>query len=80
MDLPDGIKVTEFRFSDPDSVMVIQVPRPTNQLSSTYIDGIRSELNKYTPPGRYVYIVGSDVNFYELTGLDCTALKIKGLI
>lgn len=80
MELPDGVKITEFRFSDPDSVMVIQVPRPTNQLSDIYIRGIREELDKYTPPGRCVYIVGSDVNFFELTGLDCTALKIKGLI
>jgi len=72
--------INEIKFSDPDSILVIQVPRETNQLSSSYISGICKDMEGALPPGRKAYVIGSDVNLFEIRGIDVLALKLRGLI
>jgi hypothetical protein len=61
----------------PGSMLVFQLPRPTDQLSDVYIAGaIRSSL----PDGHCALVIGSDVNIYELSEGAAVLLKLKGQV
>lgn len=66
--------------SDPDSILVFQLPRATNQMNSAYLEGILCAARKMLPEGKRVMIIGCDVNIYEIAGPDAVALKLKGII
>lgn len=70
----------EVECKDPDSILIFQLPRPTNMLSETYIQGAMDSVRKSLPEGRTSLIVGCDINVYELAGADAIILKLKGLI
>jgi len=63
-----------------DSVLVIQLPRSTTQLSAGYIESTKKALDSLLPPGKQYLLIGADVNIYELAGVDALNLKLKGLI
>ena len=65
---------------DPGSMFVFQLPRATEQLSATYIEGIMNAAKKMLPEGQRVMIIGCDVNIYEIAGQDAVALRLKGII
>ena len=71
--------VNELEFK-PDSVIVIQLPRPTNMLSDVYLAGAMDHIKKAIPEGRKAIVIGSDVNIYDLAGEDAVALKLKGIL
>jgi len=66
--------------SDPDSLLVFQLPRATNQLSQGYIEGVVGAAKKMLPEGKRVMFIGCDVNIYEIAGQDAVVLKLKGII
>lgn len=70
----------EVECKDNDSVLVFQLPRRTEMLSSTYVDGAMASVKEFLPEGRNALIIGADVNVYELFGADAVILKLKGII
>ncbi len=65
---------------DPESLLVLQLPRATNQLSQGYLEGIMGAAKKMLPEGKRVMFIGCDVNIYEIAGQDAVALRLKGII
>jgi hypothetical protein len=65
---------------DKTSILVFQLPRPTNMLSNSYVENALKVLNDMMPDHRRAIVIGSDVNIYELAGPEAVALKLKGLI
>lgn len=72
--------VHEIVFESPDSMLVMQLPRETRMLSDLYMKAARDQLAQILPADRKVLLIGCDVNIYELTGADATAMRLKGLI
>ena len=70
----------EIKLSEPDSLLVFQLPRPTNMLSDVYVSGAMKSLRECLPEGRKALVIGGDVNIYELTGSDAVVLKLKGIL
>lgn len=69
----------EIKFEAPDSMLVLQVARETRMLSDSYVN-TAMEAAKKVVGDRPILVIGCDVNLYELTGADATALKLRGLI
>lgn len=44
--------LTEVTLSEPDSILVFQLPRPTNMLSEVYVTGAMKSLKECLPEGR----------------------------
>ena len=65
---------------EPQSVIVFQLPRATNMLSDSYIEGALRIAREALPPGRKAMVIGADVNIYEISGPEATVLRLKGLI
>ena len=65
---------------NPDSILIFQLPRTTDQLSSIYIEGSLKSIKEILPAGKKAMVVGCDVNVYELPGMDASVLILKGLI
>jgi hypothetical protein len=63
----------------PDSMLVFQVPRRTEQMSNSYMESIKDAIHRLYPD-KQILIIGCDVNLYELAGSDALCLKLKGLI
>jgi hypothetical protein len=63
-----------------DSILIFQLPRHTQHLSSTYLEMAKDSIISMLPPGRSAIIMGCDINVYELCGADAVILKLKGLI
>lgn len=72
--------LTEVELTEPDSMLVFQLPRPTNMLSDVYVKGAMESLKGCLPKGRKALVIGGDVNIYELTGSDAVVLKLKGIL
>lgn len=72
--------LTEIELTEPDSLLVFQLPRPTNMLGDVYVDSAMKSLREYLPEGRKALVIGGDVNIYELTGSDAVVLKLKGIL
>ena len=67
--------------SNPDNVLVIQLPRETRMLSNSYMGGVMESIKKLLPGiQQRVIIVGADINLYELAGEEALALKLKGFL
>jgi hypothetical protein len=66
--------------SDPNTVLIVQLPRETKFLSTAYLEHTRETLSKILPEGKTALLIGADVNIYEIAGVDALSLKIKGLI
>ena len=64
----------------PDTILIIQLPRATNMLSSTYIAGAMRAIREVMPSDRKVLIVGNDVNIYEMAGPEALNLILKGVL
>lgn len=64
----------------PESILVFQLPRATNMLSQSYIDGAMASIKAAIPPGRTAMVIGADVNIYEISGETALSLKLKGLL
>lgn len=64
----------------PDSVLVFQLPRPTNMLSDIYVAGAMKNLKEVLPDGKKALLIGADVNIYEIAGHEATMLVLKGVI
>ena len=62
----------------PGSMLVFQLPRPTDQLSDVYMAGTMRSLRAALPDGCRALVIGSDVNIYEMSGDAAVALKLKG--
>lgn len=69
----------EIQCKDSDSILIFQLPRPTNMLSDVYVEGALKVAKQCLPKGRVAMVIGSDVNIYELAGADAVALKLKGI-
>ena len=67
-------------YTAPYSILVFQLPRPTEYLSEVYIKGAKTVIDDLVPSGRSYIFVGSDVNIYELAGEDAVFLKLQGKI
>lgn len=65
---------------DKDSILVFQLPRQTNMLSSSYIEGAMNSIKKILPNDKKAIVIGADVNIYSIAGEEATALILKGLI
>jgi hypothetical protein len=65
---------------DKDSLLVFQLPRATNMLSETYVQGALRSLREILPDGKKAIVIGADVNIYEIAGQDATVLVLKGII
>ena len=63
-----------------DSVLVFQLPRATNMLSEAYVRSALKSLREILPDGKKAIVIGADVNIYEISGPEATALVLKGLI
>jgi len=70
----------EVECNEPDSVLIFQLPRPTNMLSDVYVKGAMDSVKQFLPQGKSALVVGADINVYELAGADAIILKLKGLI
>lgn len=70
----------EFKCTDADSILIFQLPRETNMLSDTYVQGALAVAKLCLPEGRQAMVIGADVNIYELAGQDAVALKLKGFL
>jgi hypothetical protein len=70
----------EVQFSEPDSVLVFQLPRETKMLSNVYIEGALKAVRSSIPEGRQAIVIGADINIYEIAGQDAVALKLKGIL
>lgn len=70
----------EVQFDEKDSILIFQLPRPTNMLSEVYVEGALRVLKECLPEGRQAMVIGADVNVYELAGADAVMLKLRGLI
>ncbi len=70
----------EVEHAAPDSLLVFQLPRATEQMNDSYIQNARKMLASAIGNTRPTLIIGCDVNIYELTGADASILKLKGLI
>ncbi len=62
-----------------DKVLVFQLPRETHDLSANYVNGVMESVRDALPENQPIVIIGCDVNIYEITGADATALKLKGM-
>jgi hypothetical protein len=68
-------------FSNPDSILVIQLPRETRMISNSYIEGVMKSIRELLPEvQKKIIIIGADINIYELAGEDALALKLKGFL
>ncbi len=63
-----------------DSILIFQLPRSTQMLSDSYVQGAMASVKKMLPEGRSALIIGADVNIYEIAGADALVLKLKGLL
>lgn len=72
--------LTEIELTEPDSMLIFQLPRPTNMLSEAYVKGAMNSLTGCLPEGRKALVIGGDVNIYELAGADAVVLKLKGIL
>lgn len=72
--------IHEHKFESPDSLLVMQLPRETRMLSDQYVKAAIEQARKAIGTDRNILVIGCDVNIYELSGADATALKLKGLI
>lgn len=70
----------EHVFESPESLLVMQLPRETRMLSDLYVKAALEQARKTVGPNRNILIIGCDVNIYEISGADATAMKLKGLI
>ena len=64
----------------PDTMLVFQLPRATNQLSQSYVEGSMRAIKDILPEGKKAIVIGCDVNIYELPGMDAAVLLLKGII
>jgi len=64
----------------PDTILVFQLPRATNQLSDKYVEGAMRAIRDVMPEGKKAIVIGCDVNIYELPGMDAAVLILKGII
>lgn len=70
----------EHVFESPESLLVMQLPRETRMLSDIYVKAAIEQARKAVGTNRNILIIGCDVNIYEVSGADATAMKLKGLI
>jgi hypothetical protein len=64
----------------PDTILIFQLPRATNQLSSQYVEGAMRAIKDVLPDGKKAIVVGCDVNIYAIEGMDAAVLVLKGII
>lgn len=62
-----------------DTVIIFQLPRKTQNLTTAYIDNAMEMAKACLPAGRTALVIGSDVNLYEVAGADISILKLKGI-
>jgi hypothetical protein len=63
-----------------DTILVFQLPRKTDMLSDTYIQGALKSVKECIPEGKKAIVIGADVDIYTIAGEDAVVLKLKGLI
>lgn len=63
-----------------NSVLLFQLPRPTSQLSESYVTNAQSALQAVLPKGIQALILGNDVKVYELDPEIVTTLILKGTL
>lgn len=63
----------------PDTMLVFQLARRTDQMSRTYVEGATRAVKSFLPEGKKALFIGSDVNIYELPGMDAAFLILKGI-
>ena len=65
---------------DEDSVLIVQLPRTTDQLSETYISHMRDRMRLYIPESVGIIFVGADVEMAEIAAEEATGLRLAGII
>lgn len=63
-----------------DMVLMVQLPRTTDQLSDVYLENIRNRMRKYIPENTGIIFIGSDVQMAEVFSMDITAMKLQGIL
>ena len=63
----------------PQTVMVFQLPFPTNELTQKYKDNAVEALKFVLPEGYKALVIANDVNIYEIPGMDAAVLLLKGI-
>lgn len=67
--------------SNPDAVLVIQLPRETKMISNSYLEGVMKSIKDLLPGvQQQILVIGADINIYELAGEDALSLKLKGFL
>lgn len=69
----------EHVFESPESLLVMQLPRETRMLSDMYVKAAIDQARKAIGGSRNILVIGCDVNIYEISGADATAMKLKGI-
>lgn len=62
-----------------DTILVIQLSKTSDEISKQLRENMLSVLKEFLPEGRKALIIGSDVNIYEITGMDAAVLLLKGI-
>ena len=64
----------------PGNILVVQLPRPTNMLSDSYVEGAMRSVRAALHSDQVALLIGSDVSLYELAGEAAVELKLKGIL
>lgn len=64
----------------PGNILVVQLPRPTNMLSDSYVEGAMCSVRAVLRSDQDALLIGSDVSLYELAGEAAVELKLKGIL
>ena len=64
----------------PGNILVVQLPRPTNMLSASYVEGAMRSVRAALNSDQVAILIGSDVSLYELAGEAAVELKLKGIL
>ena len=64
----------------PGNILVVQLPRPTNMLSDSYVEGAMRSVRAALQSDQVALLIGSDVSLYELAGEAAVELKLKGIL
>ena len=64
----------------PGNILVVQLPRPTNMLSDSYVEGALRSVRAALQTDQVALLIGSDVSLYELAGEAAVELKLKGIL
>ena len=64
----------------PGNILVVQLPRPTNMLSASDVEGAMRSVRAALNSDQVAILIGSDVSLYELAGEAAVELKLKGIL